>query len=206
MTIVAASGDRQRVVLISDTLTLRRDGQRQPHAFFSKTMTFPHVMAAAALRGHGGHKLAIFHAMNSRPAPGGIGAMPWRDILDHYIGADHEPFDCILAGWSAAAGGFGIWRFGDATDYELAEVALPATVLIPDFGTPVESVMTDQKLIHVAELQVQLANESGREREGPGEPDGAGGDLILTELTAAGIVQRKVKRLPNYEALKEQMA
>jgi hypothetical protein len=205
LTIAIASGDRQRVVLVADTLAVQRDGHRAG-AFVSKVLPFAHCAAAAVVRGHGGHKLAIHMAMNTRPALDGIGALPWRDIFDRYVGDDHEPFDCILAGWSPDAAGFALWRFGEATGYELAEVALPASVALPDFGVALDPAMTDGAVIHAAEVLVDLANESGREREGPGEPDGAGGDLILTELTAAGITQRKVKRLANYEALKEQMA
>lgn len=205
MTIAIASGDRQRLVVVADTVAVEVAGHR-PRAFISKVQVFAHVLAGAVVRGNGCVPLAIYTQMTTRPAPGGIGELPWRAILDRYIGGDRDPFDAILAGWSPAAGGLAIWQIGDATGYELAEVALPATVAIPGFGVELDPVMTDASVIRAAELQVQLANESGREREGPDEPDGAGGDLILTELTAAGIVQRKVKRLANYEALKEQMA
>lgn len=206
MTVAIASGDRQRIVIVSDTLAIDRDSHR-PVAFFTKTMVFPHVMAAAVVRGHGGHKREVFHALNIRPALGGIGALPWPEILADYIAEREDaPFDVILAGWSPPAGGFALWRLGEATGYELAGVSLPATVATPDFGTELDPVMTDAVIVRAAECQVDLVNQSAREQHGADAPVHAGGDLIMTVLTAAGIEQCKVKRLAGHEALREQMA
>lgn len=206
MTVAIASGDRQRVVIIADTLAVDRDSHR-PVAFFTKTMVFPHVMAAAVVRGHGGHKREIFHALNIRPALGGIGALPWPEILADYIAErEDQPFDAILAGWCPIAGGLALWRLGEPTDYELTDVPLPATIATPDFGTELDPVMTDAVIVRAAECQVDLVNESAREQHGRGAPTHAGGDLIMTVLTAGSIEQRKVKRLPNYDVLREQMA
>ena len=155
MTIAIASGDRQRVVLVADTLAVQGDGHRAD-AFVSKVLPFAHCAAAAVVRGHGGHKLAIHMAMNTRPALDGIGALPWPAILDRYVGDDQEQFDMLLAGWAPAAGGLAIWRFGEATGYELAEVALPASVALPDFGVALDPVMADGAVIHAAEVLVDL--------------------------------------------------
>lgn len=165
MTIAIASGDRQRVVLVADTLAVQGDGHRAD-AFVSKVLPFAHCAAAAVVRGHGGHKLAIHMAMNTRPALDGIGALPWPAILDRYVGDDQEQFDMLLAGWAPAAGGLAIWRFGEATGYELAEVALPASVALPDFGVALDPVMADGAVIHAAEVLVDLANESARDPGG----------------------------------------